>query len=206
MITFIPSYTGKTIFLSYPVCLYLWWESMTGVQIECMGWLWRPVFCPRVVRFKMFLPLTSVKKKLCTLPPDSLSWRRGFSLIFLPLLIDKQRIHNPKFKDQILSLKIMKVSSKSNQWGSLHIDNCLIQWVSVCFTLSSMNPQAKDAPSTPLLSLPANPHLSRTQDHSPSSLPLWKARTWEHKAYLISITWPAPSHHDETISWLPEPG
>lgn len=92
MITFRPSYTGKTSFLSYPDCLHLWWKSMTGVQIECMGWLWGPVLCPRAVRFKMFLPLTSVKNKLCTLPPDSLSWRRGFTLIFLPLLINKESI------------------------------------------------------------------------------------------------------------------
>lgn len=108
MITFTPSYTGKTSFLSYPDCLDLWWKSMTGVQIECVGCLWRPVLCLRAVRFKMFLPLTSVKNKLCTSPPDSLSWKRGFTLIFLPLLIDKQRIYNPRFKSRCCNWKECK--------------------------------------------------------------------------------------------------
>lgn len=73
----------------------------------------------------MFLPLISLKNKLCTLPPHSLSWRRVFPLISLPLLIHKQRIYNPVFETRFWNWKEIKFSPSSTR-----LEGCALTAVS----------------------------------------------------------------------------
>lgn len=73
----------------------------------------------------MFLPLISLRNKLCTLPPHSLSWRRVFPLISLLLLIHKQRIYNPVFETRFWNWKEIKFPPSSTR-----LEGCALTAVS----------------------------------------------------------------------------
>lgn len=143
-------------------------------------YLWRSDFCPRAVRFKMFLPLTSVKNKLCTLPPDSLSWRRVFPLISFPVLIHKQRIYNPIFKTRCWNWKEGKFSpSWTRLLGCTPTAVSHRGWAQASHQAIGIHrPKILFTPFPPPLS--ANPCLNRSENHIPSSPTPCKERTGGH--------------------------
>lgn len=90
----------------------------------------------------------------------------------------------------------MLVSSKSNQRGRLHFDNCLMQWVSTHFTPSSMNPQAKEAFSPLVLPHPQQIHALR--EHRITSLPLCRSAKQGHESTRHTLS-PLLGLHSATV-------